>query len=184
MLSDTNIELAIQHGYFSIEPFNREDLQPASLDVHLGPELLVYKGPPYIDFKDPIDLVHYYDRQFVEDVILDPGGFVLGATLERVRLGSWHSAHFDGRSTLGRLGITVHITAGFIDPGFDGNITLEIKNLSHTSYRLKNGMGIGQLLFHEMKGPVRRPYGSDGLASKYGGYQSGPRPPVLRKEKL
>lgn len=185
MLSDSAINTAIIDGHIEVEPYQISDLQPASLDVHLGPDILIYNGPPYIDFDDPVEnLPSFYERWNVDDVTLEPGTFVLGATLERVRLGNKHCAHFDGRSTLGRLGIMVHVTAGFIDSGFNGNITLEIKNLSNTTYRLKNGMGIGQLLFHSVEGKVLRPYGSKGLGSKYDGVQTGPRAPILRKDKL
>jgi dCTP deaminase len=184
MLSDTMIHAAIQDGELEVEPYNMDDLQPASLDVHLGDTFLKYDGPPVIDFADPPVGALSHKRFMVNDFWLHPGGFVLGSTLERVRIGNQYSAHFDGRSTLGRLGIMVHVTAGFIDPGFNGNITLEIKNLSETSYRFKAGMGIGQLLFHTMEGRVMRPYGSPGLGSKYDGIQRGARAPILRKEKL
>ena len=98
---------------------------------------------------------------------MEPGDFILGSTVEHIEVPPDLAARVEGKSSLGRLGLMVHVTAGFIDPGFKGNITLELKNLSHRSITLKTGMPISQICFEELSGKVLRPYGSEGLGSKY-----------------
>ena len=152
MLSDRNI-LELQGEMELIYPFHHDHLQPCSYDVRLSDDLKTVRGKQ-------ISLKH-------DDYVLKPNEFVLGSTIEKVKLPSTVSAFLDGKSGLGRKGIGTHITAGFIDAGFEGNVTLEIKNNSDKQFRLSEGMLIGQLIFFELKSECMRPYGSDGLNSHY-----------------
>ncbi len=182
-LSDTALRDLMEQGHVVIQPQPKDkDIQPCSIDLHLGPTLLVPHLPP-VDFRyaHPTGVDHYYTKVAADGYELKPGAFLLGATEEHVSLGKQYCAHFDGRSTLGRLGLIVHVTAGFCDPGFKGNITLEIKNLADHSMVLAEGMGIGQLLVDRVNGFVSRPYGSEGTANKYTAENVGPVPPNLRR---
>ena len=152
MLSDRNI-LELQSETDLIYPFHYNQLQPCSYDLRLGCDLKTIRGKT-IDLNDG-------------DYTLKPNEFILGSTFEYVSIPNTISAFVDGKSSLGRLGIAVHITAGFIDAGFEGNVTLEIKNNSDKQFRLSEGMLIGQLIFFELKSECMRPYGSDGLNSHY-----------------
>ena len=152
MLSDRNI-LELQGEMELIYPFYYDQLQPCSYDLRLACDLKTIRGKT-IDLNDG-------------DYTLKPNEFILGSTFERIIIPNNISAFVDGKSSLGRLGISVHITAGFIDAGFEGNVTLEIKNNSDTQFRLSEGMLIGQLIFFELKSECMRPYGSDGLNSHY-----------------
>lgn len=152
MLSDRNI-LELQGEMELIYPFHHDHLQPCSYDVRLSDDLKTVCGKQ-------ISLKY-------NDYVLKPNEFILGSTIEKVKLPSTVSAFLDGKSGLGRKGIGTHITAGFIDAGFEGNVTLEIKNNSDKQFRLSEGMLIGQLIFFELKSECMRPYGSDGLNSHY-----------------
>lgn len=152
MLSDRNI-LELQGDMELIYPFHHDHLQPCSYDVRLSDDLKTVRGKQ-------ISLKH-------NDYVLKPNEFILGSTIEKVKLPSTVSAFLDGKSGLGRKGIGTHITAGFIDAGFEGNVTLEIKNNSDKQFRLSEGMLIGQLIFFELKSECMRPYGSDGLNNHY-----------------
>lgn len=152
MLSDRNI-LELQGEMELIYPFHHDHLQPCSYDVRLSDDLKTVRGKQ-------ISLKH-------NDYVLKPNEFILGSTIEKVKLPSTVSAFLDGKSGLGRKGIGTHITAGFIDAGFEGNVTLEIKNNSDKQFRLSEGMLIGQLIFFELKSECMRPYGSDGLNNHY-----------------
>lgn len=152
MLSDRNI-LELQGEMELIYPFHHDHLQPCSYDVRLSDDLKTVRGKQ-------ISLKH-------DDYVLKPNEFILGSTIEKVKLPSTVSAFLDGKSGLGRKGIGTHITAGFIDAGFEGNVTLEIKNNSDKQFRLSEGMLIGQLIFFELKSECMRPYGSDGLNNHY-----------------
>lgn len=152
MLSDRNI-LELQGEMELIYPFHHDHLQPCSYDVRLSDDLKTVRGKQ-------ISLKH-------DDYVLKPNEFILGSTIEKVKLPSTVSAFLDGKSGLGRKGIGTHITAGFIDAGFEGNVTLEIKNNSDKQFKLSEGMLIGQLIFFELKSECMRPYGSDGLNSHY-----------------
>ena len=152
MLSDRNI-LELQGEMELIYPFHHDHLQPCSYDVRLSDDLKTVRGKQ-ISLKD-------------DDYVLKPNEFILGSTIEKVKLPSTVSAFLDGKSGLGRKGIGTHITAGFIDAGFEGNVTLEIKNNSDKQFRLSKGMLIGQLIFFELKSECMRPYGSDGLNNHY-----------------
>lgn len=137
-----------------IKPLEYNDIQPCSVDLHLGSELKTIQGESYCLKENSI-------------MILEPGDFILGSTKEYVEIPDDLAANVDGKSSLGRLGITAHITAGYIDAGFKGNITLEIANLSDMSFILKKDMAIAQIVFTTLTTPTNRPYGSDGLNSHY-----------------
>jgi len=137
-----------------VTPLNDCDVQPCSIDLHLGRTLKTIQGR------------EFYLKEKVHK-ILEPGEFILGSTLEHVEIPNDIVAVVDGKSSLGRLGITAHVTAGYIDAGFKGNITLEIANLSDEPFRLERNMPIAQIVFHTLTSPVIRPYGSDGLNSHY-----------------
>lgn len=200
-LSDTALRLALAEERLKVEPYPEDHcIQPCSIDLHLGPKLLVYKkepgyalwpdaptrravgGYPTVDLRDAVDISDRYAEAMAYGFCLQPGGFVLGATKEAISVDATLCAHVDGRSTLGRLGLMIHVTAGFADPGFTGHITLEIVNLAPYTIILDSDIGIGQLLVSEVQGEVKRPYGSKDVGSKYGGFQSGPVPPNLRRK--
>jgi dCTP deaminase len=159
------------------DPLN--DVQPASVDLRLGREFLV-PTPSECTLIDPTNLTDYTSTWELVDVghkgnfILHPGEFVLGTTDEWVEIPNDLSAEVDGRSFVGRLGLTVHVTAGFIDPGFKGNITLEMVNLNRVAIKLCHGLSICQLKFTPMLGEVKRPYGHPTRKSKFQG-QKGPQ---------
>ena len=167
MLSDRDILTALLKGELEISPLSRDDVQPASVDVHLADELLSFDscGLQYIDpEKQPGEQM----RRMSDVLSLPAGAFILGSTVERFKLGESILGRVEGKSSLGRLGLAVHITAGFIDPGFEGNITLEIVNHSPLPIILRPGMAIAQIAFSRLSSPVLRPYGS-GRGSKYQG---------------
>lgn len=171
ILSDADIILALQGNGISIYPWIPEALQPASVDVHLGDTFLVYKTNtvPLIDplTDDQADYVRTLHVEDGADFYLYPGQFVLGTTIETVRLDARYVGSVMGRSSLGRLGLIVHSTAGWIDPGFEGKITLEMTNLSPVPIILTPGMSIGQIAFTELKTPATLPYGHPDRNSKY-----------------
>lgn len=200
ILSDTDISHRLEEGDLVIEPIEDPDLQiqPASIDLRLGREFLEFKRTniPCIhpDRGDEVDeyvtktsvpmgpgaeqttLSAGYDaddRFERNEFILHPGDFVLGTTIERVEIPDDLLAHVEGRSSLGRLAIVVHATAGIIDPGYRGQVTLELSNLGSAPVALKPGMRISQLTFTELKSPAERPYGTE-RGSKYQD-QSGPQ---------
>lgn len=166
-----------------ITPYFSENQQPASYDLTLSDTYLCYgrrdpltKDGYVIDAANrelgPNILLHK-QKMFDEEFIVEPGQFVLADTVETIKLPNDVAARFEGKSTLGRFGLTTHITAGFIDPGFEGTITLEIKNDNCVPIKLTAGMAIGQICFYQLNHPVSRPYGSHGLGSHYQ-HQSGP----------
>lgn len=168
ILSDEDIYQARFVGAEShrllIEPWDDDSLQPASYDLHLDREYLKFKEPYTIDIKKPVDEL-MYRTEMTDRLLLMSGMFVLVQTVERVRLPTDLVGRVEGRSSLGRLGIMVHITAGYIDPGFDGQITLEIANLSNNTVILYPGMRIAQLSLSMLSSPAQVPYGSTNLAS-------------------
>lgn len=179
ILSDRDLKARLASGSIVIEPLDDPELQvqPASVDLRLGNKFMVYKLPHVacIDSRDPMS-VNGYTEEFTipegEGFILQPGEFALGSTLERVSVPNDLVARVEGRSSIGRIAIVVHATAGFIDPGFDGEITLELSNLGRCAVRLYPGMRISQVVFHTMTSPAERPYGA-ARGSKYQG-QRGP----------
>lgn len=190
ILSDRSIEWFTNSEQIDIYPFDPDMVQPVSYDVHLGhhiqiPNLPELGAPPCIDVAAgiPDDLFTPFDIPPRGSYRIDPGNFLLGHTMEHVTLGNVVAAHLEGKSTIGRLGLLVHVTAGLIDPGFDGKITVELKNDGPFSLRLRPGMAIGQLVFSHVDQAVRRPYGSIGLGSHYQG-QTGATAPTGNLMKL
>lgn len=163
-------------GLIKVEPFDESLVQPSSLDVRLGEGLRVLvAGEEPIDPMERIDYSVPISFQLGATFILHPGDFVLAQTMERIHLPDEVAAKVEGKSSLGRLGLLLHATAGFIDPGFEGTITLELSLTSPRALVLRPGMKIGQLCFFQLTSPAVKPYGSVGLGSKYQG-QDGPTP--------
>jgi dCTP deaminase len=178
VLSDRSIREALASGRIRLDPLDLDLVQPASIDVRCDRRFRVFRNSRYgfIDVKQPMpDLTELVTVAGEDPFILHPGEFVLGATLERVTLGNDIVARLEGKSSLGRLGLQVHSTAGFIDPGFDGHVTLELSNVSNLPITIYPSMKVGQVSFLEMTGPADNPYGSGALGSKYQG-QEGPTP--------
>jgi dCTP deaminase len=180
ILSDTDLLARLRDGDLVVEPLDDPDLQvqPASIDVRLGREFLEFQRAniPCIHPNSESEVDEYVTETVVEEgseFILHPGDFVLGTTKERVEVPPDLVAQVEGRSSLGRLAVVVHATAGFIDPGFRGKITLELSNLGTAPVALTPGMRISQLVFTELKSPSTRPYGSE-RGSKYQD-QAGPQ---------
>ena len=180
ILSDTDLLSRLRDGDLVVEPLDDIDLQvqPASIDVRLGREFLEFQRAniPCIHPNSEAEVDEYVTETVVEEgdeFILHPGDFVLGTTKERVEVPPDLVAQVEGRSSLGRLAVVVHATAGFIDPGFRGKITLELSNLGTAPVALTPGMRISQLVFTEMKSPSTRPYGAE-RGSKYQD-QAGPQ---------
>ena len=151
-------------------------VQPSSVDVRLDRYFRLFDNHKYavIDpAEEQPELTRLIEVDAEEGFILHPGEFVLGSTYEQVRLPDDIAARLEGKSSLGRLGLLTHSTAGFIDPGFEGHVTLELSNVATLPIRLWPGMKIGQLSFLQMDAPAERPYGHPALGSKYQG-QSGP----------
>jgi dCTP deaminase len=172
VLSDRDIAAALAAGRVRVEPYEPADLQPSSIDLHLDRSFRVFRNNryPYIDVRSPqpdlTDLLNVTDD---EAFILHPGEFVLGQTIEWVELPNDLVARLEGKSSLGRLGLLIHSTAGYVDPGWKGKLTLELSNVAKLPIALYFGMKIGQISFFGMSSPVDRPYGSKGLGSKYQG---------------
>jgi dCTP deaminase len=180
ILSDTDILTRLADGGLVVEPLADVDqqVQPASVDLRLGSEFLEFQRTNIscIHPEAEREIDEYIAETHVadgEDFILHPGDFVLGTTRERVEIPNDLVAHVEGRSSLGRLAIVVHATAGLADPGYEGQITLELSNLGNAPVALTPGMRISQLTFTELKTPADRPYGAE-RGSKYQG-QDGPQ---------
>jgi dCTP deaminase len=176
ILSDRDIRRALAEGRIVVDPLAKEAIQPSSLDVRLDDTFRVFANHrhPYIDVRayQP-DLTEVVKVAADEPFILHPGEFVLASTLERLTLSDDLVARIEGKSSLGRLGLLTHATAGFVDAGFDGWLTLELSNVANLPIAMYAGMKIGQLAFFELSSPAERPYGSRELGSKYQG-QRGP----------
>jgi dCTP deaminase len=178
VLSDRTIRRLIDEGAIGIDPFDPMLMQPSSLDVRVDRLFRVFRNSryPYIDVKQAQDdLTELVGVEGDEAFILHPGEFVLGSTLERVTLPDDLVARLEGKSSLGRLGLLIHSTAGFIDPGWDGHVTLELSNVANLPITIYPGMKIGQLSFVQLSEPAETPYGAGELGSKYQG-QQGPTP--------
>ena len=172
VLSDRTIKRLLAEGRIGIDPYDEALLQPSSVDVRVDRYFRVFHNARYafIDVKEPQeDLTELVEIDGDRPFILHPGEFVLGSTLERVTLPDDIVARLEGKSSLGRLGLLIHSTAGFIDPGWDGHVTLELSNVANLPIALYFGMRIGQISFFRMSSPVERPYGSKELGSKYQG---------------
>jgi dCTP deaminase len=175
VLSDRDIRAALQAGRVRIDPYDATCLQPSSVDLHLDADFRVFRNNryPYIDVRaSQPDLTELVSIREDEPFILHPNEFVLGQTLEWVELPDDLVARLEGKSSLGRLGLLIHSTAGYVDPGWKGNLTLELSNVANLPIALYRGMKIGQISFFKMSSPVERPYGSRELGSKYQGQSS------------
>ena len=178
ILSDVDLRKAIAGGRIGIEPFDESAVQPSSIDVRVDSLFRVFRNhtAAVIDVKQDLrDLTELVEIAPTGVFMLHPGEFVLGSTREQVRVPDDLVARIEGKSSLGRLGLLIHSTAGFIDAGFDGHITLELANVASLPITIYPGMKIGQISFMEMTSPAERPYGSGASGSKYQG-QRGPTP--------
>jgi dCTP deaminase len=178
VLSDRSIRAEIESGRLVFDPFDPAMVQPSSVDVRVDRSFRVFHNAryPYIDVRQPMeDLTELVTVEPDEPFILHPGEFVLGQTLERVSLPDDLVARLEGKSSLGRLGLLIHSTAGFVDAGFEGNLTLELSNVANLPITIYHSMPIGQISFMRMDAAVERPYGSRENRSKYQG-QTEPTP--------
>ena len=178
VLSDRTIRRLLAEGRIGIDPYDEALLQPSSVDVRVDRFFRVFHNAryPFIDVKEPqeelTELVEINDER---PFILHPGEFVLGSTLERIVVPDDLVSRIEGKSSLGRLGLIIHSTAGFIDAGFDGHVTLELTNIATLPITLYPGMKIGQVSFMQMTTPADNPDGKGARGSKYQG-QRGPTP--------
>jgi dCTP deaminase len=178
VLSDATIRAEIEAGRLIFDPFDPDLIQPSSVDVRVDRKFRVFHNAryPYIDVRKPMeDLTELVTISDDEPFVLHPGEFVLGQTLERVSLPNDLVARLEGKSSLGRLGLLIHSTAGFVDAGFEGNLTLELSNVANLPITIYYGMPIGQISFMRMDMPVEQPYGAGAPGSKYQG-QAEPTP--------
>jgi dCTP deaminase len=178
LLSDRDILVEIKADRIRIEPYDEAMIQPSSIDFRLDRYFRVFENHryPHIDpAVDQSDLTRVVEPEGEEPFILHPGEFVLGSTHEVVSLPDDIAARVEGKSSLGRLGLLTHATAGFVDPGFSGHVTLELANVATLPIKLYPGMKIGQLCFFRLSSPAEHPYGSEKYGSRYQG-QRGPTP--------
>lgn len=175
ILSDVDILRSLDDERLQIAPFNRDQLQPASYDVRLDLSFVVFvpSNHTHIDVREvQPDIARVVVIEWDGFFVVQPGEFVLASTVESIRLPNDLCARVEGKSSLGRIGLQTHSTAGFIDPGFFGQITLELSNIANIPIKLYPGILIAQLCMIQLSSPAWRPYGSPGLRSKYQG-QSG-----------
>lgn len=178
ILSDRSISEALASGRIVVDPLDPSMVQPSSIDVTVDRYFRVFRNhtTDIIDVKQNLeDLTELVEIAEDDRFILHPGEFVLGATAERVKLADDLVARLEGKSSLGRLGLLIHSTAGFVDAGWDGYLTLELSNVATLPITIYPGMKIGQLSFLQMTTPADNPYGSAKVGSKYQG-QRGPTP--------
>ncbi|CAM3949370.1 dCTP deaminase [Smaragdicoccus niigatensis] len=178
LLSDRDIRAEIESGRLGIDPFEPGLVQPSSVDVRLDSLFRVFNNTKYTHIDPALrqdDLTTLVEPDKGEPFVLHPGEFVLGSTLECCTLPHDLAGRLEGKSSLGRLGLLTHSTAGFIDPGFSGHITLELSNVANLPITLWPGMKIGQLCLIRLSSPAEHPYGSSAVGSKYQG-QRGPTP--------
>ena len=184
IFSDRTIRQAVADGRITIDPYDEAMVQPSSIDLRCDPHFRVFENHRYavIDPKAPQgDLTVGVEASEDEPFILHPGEFVLGSTLESIKLADDVVARLEGKSSLGRLGLLIHSTAGFIDPGFEGQVTLDLSNVANLPMAIYPEMKIGQISFYQMTTPAEFPYGSPELGSKYQG-QTGPTPSQMHKD--
>ena len=180
LLSDRDIRTQIDTGRVSLDPYDAGMIQPSSIDVRLDKHFRVFDNHKYASIDPAIeqpDLTRLVEVDPGKPFVLHPGEFVLGSTFESVSLPDDIAARLEGKSSLGRLGLLTHSTAGFIDPGFEGNVTLELSNTATLPINLWPGMKIGQLCFFQLSSPAEHPYGS----AKYGSRYRGQRGPTASK---
>jgi dCTP deaminase len=184
IFSDHTIKDAVADGRITIDPYDEAMVQPSSIDLRCDPNFRVFENHRYalIDPKAPQqDLTTAVTATGSDPFILHPGEFVLGSTFEVIGLADDIVARLEGKSSLGRLGLLIHSTAGFIDPGFRGQVTLELSNVANLPIAIYPGMKIGQISFYQMTTPADVPYGSPQLGSKYQG-QEGPTPSAMHRD--
>jgi dCTP deaminase len=175
VLSDGTILRYVQEGRIKIDPWDAEMVQPASVDLRLGDSFRVFHNhrATAIDLHDPpSNLTEEVVMPEGDAFVIHPGEFCLGRTREWIQIPDDIVARIEGKSSLGRLGLIVHATAGFCDPGFEGTLTLELNNLTRVPIRLYPGLPIAQLSFMTLDRPALRPYGSPGLGSHYQGQRA------------
>jgi len=178
VLSDRTIRSEIEGGRILIDPFDPAMIQPSSVDLRVDRRFRVFHNSrhPFIDVRQPMeDLTEAVEVPEERPFILHPGEFVLGSTYEVIGLADDLAARLEGKSSLGRLGLLTHSTAGFIDPGFSGHVTLELSNVATLPIKLWPGMKIGQVCVLRLTSPAEHPYGSSVYGSRYQG-QRGPTP--------
>ena len=178
LLSDRDIRTAVDAGDIRLDPWDPAMVQPSSVDVRLDKYFRVFENHRYPSIDPSVEqpeLTRLIEVDGGEAFVLHPGEFVLASTYETVTLGPAVAARLEGKSSLGRLGLLTHSTAGFIDPGFSGHVTLELSNMATLPVKLWPGMKIGQLCFFELTSPAEHPYGSPQYSSRYQG-QRGPTP--------
>ena len=176
LLSDRDSRSCVDSGRVRLEPWDPQMIQPSSVDVHLDRFFRLFNNHKYpvIDpAADQPELTRLVDVSAEGSLILHPGEFVLGSTYEKVTLADDVAARLEGKSSLGRLGLLTHSTAGFIDPGFSGHVTLELSNTATLPIVLYPGMKVGQLCFFQLSSAAEKPYGSGASGSRYQG-QRGP----------
>lgn len=178
LLSDRDLRKELESGRLGLDPWDEAMLQPSSVDVRLDRFFRVFQNSRYTHIDPSIqqdELTTPVETADGDNFVLHPGEFVLGSTFEQVSLPDDLAGRLEGKSSLGRLGLLTHSTAGFIDPGFTGHITLELSNVANLPITLWPGMKIGQLCLFRLSSPAERPYGSEGVGSRYQG-QRGPTP--------
>ncbi len=172
VLSDRTIKEELAAGHIVIDPLDPSLIQPASVDVRLDNKILVFRNSlrPFIDIRENLEgLTEIQEIPEERAFILHPGEFVLGSTLEHIEIPDNLVARLEGKSSLGRIGLLIHSTAGYVDPGWKGNLTLELSNVSSLPVTLYFGMKIGQISFLRLTEPAEKLYGSEELGSKYQG---------------
>jgi dCTP deaminase len=178
LLSDRDIRAEVQAGGLQLDPWDPDLIQPSSIDVRLDRFFRVFNNQHYTHIDPALqqdDLTSPVEISADQPFVLHPGEFVLGSTLEVITLPIHLASRLEGKSSLGRLGLITHATAGFIDPGFSGHITLELSNVANLPITLWPGMKIGQLCVFQLSSPAEHPYGSARYGSRYQG-QRGPTP--------
>ena len=183
ILSDVDIRKELAAGRVEIDPFDDACVQPSSVDLHVDSQFRVFANSryPYIDVRREMpDLTEMVEVAGGEAFILHPGEFVLGSTIERVRLPDDLVARLEGKSSLGRLGLLIHSTAGYVDPGWDGFLTLELSNVANLPITIYPNMKIGQISFFRLSTPAEVPYGGEGDPEQVPGPARTDRQPVLR----
>ncbi|MDT7573261.1 MAG: dCTP deaminase [Actinomycetota bacterium] len=178
LLSDRDLKAALAEGRMGLAPYDEAMVQPSSVDVRLDRYFRVFANHRYTHIDPAVaqdDLTEQLEPEGEEPFILHPGEFVLGSTLEVITLGNDLAARLEGKSSLGRLGLLTHSTAGFIDPGFSGHVTLELSNVANLPIKLYPGMKIGQICVIALTSAAEHPYGSSIYGSRYQD-QRGPTP--------
>ena len=178
LLSDRDITAEIDAGRIAMDPYDPAMLQPSSIDVRLDRFFRVFENHRYPSIdpsQDQPELTRMIEVDEGEPFVLHPGEFALASTYEKITLGEAVASRLEGKSSLGRLGLLTHSTAGFIDPGFSGHVTLELSNMATLPIKLWPGMKIGQFCFFQLSSPAEHAYGSQQYGSRYQG-QRGPTP--------